>query len=673
MTLRYPIILWLCIGGAALFAALAFFYKRNKQKDGEVKLANTDIIFEDKYIRKQMLKYYILRVVLVFSVLVMVILSGVLLARPYYIKKIKEQKYNRDIILCMDISASVDDLNLKLVKELQDTVRSLSGERIGIVIFNTTPVVLVPLTDDYEYVIEQLENIRTAIKSQKGNFSFGNEDWLYWHEYLYGGTLVGNEIRGSSLIGDGLLGGLFAFPEMNSNRTKVIIFSTDNDPNGEGYVNLTEAAEYCKRNNCTVYGIGTKLMYNKDREEMEAAVKSTGGKFFLEENASQFHEIVDEIEAKSVDLTEGKTIIKMIESPAKWFGLLVICFVLFVVVSLLLRRANILWGLGSVAMCASLVLVYLYAVIPAKQFSMGPDLDVKKTSNLNVLFVVDNTISMVANDAMKVRGSGEFDVPWQDDGSRLVKAKYDASQIVDELEGARFSVIAFNNDAMLLAPFSQNADHVKNAIKSMYPLERYYARGSSLDTPKELMATMLKQMKTGEDQVNAVFFISDGEITSENAVLSSFSDLSEYVDGGAVLGYGTKEGATMLYKDSYSEEYEIVQDYSEWPNVDAVSKVDEDNLKKIAEDLGIQYVNMTEAVIPTDGDTLMASNDAVSSAEMAAALAVLKSKIKTEEQVTKKDDTGDKYIEPPKYYGYYAMIPFMLLLLGNAWYVVRRK
>ena len=642
MELKYAVILYIGIIIALGFVVLCIFYKSKKNNDDAVKLANTELLFEKQFYKKQKMIYYALRAALVLSLVAMIISTAVLLARPYYIKKIKEQKYNRDIILCLDISSSVDELNLKLCKDLQNVVRNLSGERIGIVIFNTTPVVLSPLTDDYEYTIEQLENIVTAIKSQKSSVSFKGDKWLYWNEYLYGGTLVGNELRGSSLIGDGLLGGLFAFPKEDNGRTKIMIFATDNDPNGEGFVTLPEAAEYCAKNDVTVYGIGTKLMYSKDKVEMEAAVRATGGKFYLEEKASTFHEIVDEIEAKSATLTEGKTIIKLIESPEKYYVILIISFIIFVILSLVLRRATTTWTLGAVTMGALLILTYIFAIRPANQFSMGPDLNVKRKSNLNVLFVIDDTISMLANDM-------------QLGGTRLDKAKVDLGKIVEELEGAQYSVISFNNQAMLLAPFSSDIYHVKNSINSLYPLERLYAKGSSLDTPKELMLSLLKSIKEDPNQKTAVFFVSDGEITAENATLGSFAELKPYIDGGYVLGYGTKEGGTMTIRDAYSDEDTTIEDYSDWPTKPAVSVIDENNLKAIAKDLGVEYKNMNGA-----GD-------------LGTGLLSLKAQITVKDEPVKEENNKDEYINPPAYYGFYALVPFAILILLNAMYVIKEK
>lgn len=642
MELKYTPLLIIGIIISILFIAFCFIYKNKIKNDSNgIKIANTELLLENRYYKRKIITYYFLRVLLIVSLTVSLMATFILLARPYYIKKIKKEQYNRDIMIVLDISSSVNDLNKKLVTELQDTVKNLSGERIGIVVFNTNPILLSPLTDDYEYTIEQLGNIDKAIKAVQGSYlnSSNLTEWLYWDNYLYSGTLVGNTERGSSLIGDGLLGGLFSFPEGDEDRTKVIIFATDNDPNGEGYVNLQEACDYCKKNKVTVYGIGTKLMYSKDKEEMMKAVESTGGKFYLEENASTFHNIVEDIEKKSASLIKGKTIIKQIESPEKYFAVLVFSFLLFFILSVILRRVKIWWSLCQVAIAILLVLTYVFAVLPAHQYAYGPDLTVKKESNLNVLFVIDNTISMLANDM----GEGKL---------RADTAKEDCMKIIEELDGAKFSVISFNNTATVLAPFSYNSDHAASVISTLYPIEELYARGSSLNTPKEAMLEALKSV--GEGQKTAVFYISDGEITNDDA-LQSFSELSEYIDGGAVLGYGTKNGGTMKVYNKWQETYEEVMDETEWPYVQAVSRIDEKNLNSLSKDLGIKYENMTE-----NGDL----SDVISS---------LKSRIEISEVHEETDDNGTEYINPPKYYGYYFLIPVALLMIVNAFYVVRRK
>lgn len=636
MELKYPVIaiVGIVLAALLLLAFVVRFFIKEKANKG-IKIANTEFVLNDPYVKRRMILFYAMRVLLIASLIGCIVLSCFILARPYYTKKINEQKHNRDIMLCIDISSSVNDLNLKLVKDLQDVVRSLSGERIGIVMFNTSSVLLSPLSDDYEYTIEQLENIRTAISVVGKTKIYTGSDWAYWQNFLYGGTLVNNYERGSSLIGDGLLGGLFSFPKDSENRTKVIIFATDNDPNGDGYVTLQEAADYCKKKDVTVYGIGTKLMYSSDKEEMKNAVESTGGKFYLEEDASSFHNIVDEIEAKSSSLVNGKIITKEVESPEQYFKYLVILFVISFVLSLLLRRGNVLFFITETVMVALLVLVMKYCIIPAHLNQRTPDVTVKKQSKYNVLFVVDDTISMVANDG-------------RDGKERLDNVKEDCEKIIDELEGANFSVVTFNNDAMILAPFNNNAFHAKNVVNSIYPIQELYAKGSSLNTPKNTLLSVLDstQGKT------AVFYFGDGENTKGD-VLESFAELRNKIDDGAVIGYGTKKGGTMKIKSTWDESYSEIMDYTTYPYGPAVSKIDEGNLKKLADDMGIKYMGMNDSGL----------DDVISS---------IKPKLEIKEEVTPTENAKE-YISVTENNAYYILIPFILILILNTLYVIKVK
>lgn len=188
------------------------------------------------------------------------IVSILLMARPYKKVVVQKESYNRDIILCLDISTSVDDLNLELVKNLKEMVNHLKGERFEIVIFNSFAVLLSPLTGDYEYIIDVLDQLESCLEGHNLGNSKLSDNWLYQSSYLMDGTLVGNEERGSSLIGDGLASTVYNFPNLEEKRSRSIIFSTDNDLEGTPLVTLSQAAEICKENNVTVYGIGTANM-----------------------------------------------------------------------------------------------------------------------------------------------------------------------------------------------------------------------------------------------------------------------------------------------------------------------------------------------------------------------------------------------------------------------------
>lgn len=221
-------------------------------------------------------------------------------------------------------------------------------------------------------------------------------------------------------------------------------------------------------------------------------------------------------------------------------------------------------------------LINLRIMVPSDNVSSNT-----QTLDTYVLFVVDDTISMLARD-------------YDGDTERLTAVKKDCGHIIEELDGAKFAVISFNNNANLVAPFTNNSQYAEDVIDSLYPLEQLYAEGTSMNVSIDVMTNTLKRAREKADGSVVVFFISDGEITNEEN-LKSFKSAAKYVDGGAVLGYGTTEGGNMYMKSSYTGQDELIEDTSSYPRKPAVSVIDEDNLKSIADDMDVKYINMNDA------------------------------------------------------------------------------
>ena len=312
MAIKYHIVLYAGLAIALFMLVFVFVkYKKTKKYAGGKKIAGLICQEDEAYFRKRKILYKTgLTATLICCVLV-VVSAFLLMAKPYTSRRMQDEKYCRDIILCIDISTSVDYLNENLLDKLKKTVDELQGERFGIVIFNTSPVLLTPLTDDYEYVKDQLDLIAQCLKSRNevnldDAFSSGY-DWIYYQAYISSGTLIGNEQRGSSLIGD-LAAAAIDFSDADKERTKVVIFSTDNDIQGTPVATLDEAADICVSNNVTVYGVGTKEMTPENKESMKNAVVKTGGKFYLEEESGSFGEIVSSIEKLSKNLVKVRMV-----------------------------------------------------------------------------------------------------------------------------------------------------------------------------------------------------------------------------------------------------------------------------------------------------------------------------------------------------------------------------
>lgn len=201
------------------------------------------------------------------------------------------------------------------------------------------------------------------------------------------------------------------------------------------------------------------------------------------------------------------------------------------------------------------------------------------TQNVDVLFVVDDTISMLAED---YNGSER----------RIDAVKKDCRYIADSLPTANFSVITIGNMTDKVIPYTNDINLLYQVIDGLSGQSRMYASGTSLNEAVEVIKDTLDNER---DNYQIIFFISDGEITG-NEKLKSYSELMDYIDDGIVLGYGTESGGPMktisFAGDENEPEYLYIYD-SNYNKVKAVSRIDENNLKSIASDMGVDYIHMT--------------------------------------------------------------------------------
>ena len=205
--------------------------------------------------------------------------------------------------------------------------------------------------------------------------------------------------------------------------------------------------------------------------------------------------------------------------------------------------------------------------------------------DVDVLFVIDKSVSMRALD-------------YDGEKERMEGVVKDCSYIIDTLNGASYSIIAFGDSAEMLVPFTSDADMVKAELGAITTEDDFYASGTSMKLAKKEMEKVLKRVQKtkGGAAKTIVFFISDGEITKEGELYESFKSLKEYVLGGAVMGYGTSSGGKMvsrLYEDEpNSSSYYVYYYDNKYNKTTALSKIDEGNLKEVASDIGVSYVHM---------------------------------------------------------------------------------
>ncbi len=202
-----------------------------------------------------------------------------LLARPADVRA-DDTRPNRDVILCLDASKSMDPYNLGILQAVRRLVGELPGDRVGLTLFNGATVVKFPLTDDRAYVDAELARAEDA-------FAKGSDFY----------TRATLDIRASQL-GDALVGCARGFDLLDQDRGRVILVASDNQPIGPPVHTLAEAADAALERDVVVHGLAVPALAERPRAELElrTALERTGGSLAALDDEDSVPEVVTRID-----------------------------------------------------------------------------------------------------------------------------------------------------------------------------------------------------------------------------------------------------------------------------------------------------------------------------------------------------------------------------------------
>lgn len=143
---------------------------------------------------------------------------------------------------------------------------------------------------------------------------------------------------------------------------------------------------------------------------------------------------------------------------------------------------------------------------------------------LNVAILIDRTTSMQATD---MPGGA----------TRLAVAARDLADVAAQLAGARFLVMSIDARQTLLLPWTTDEGALTNLADTLTPEIAYGAHGSQVAPALRRVLSQL-DAASQEGGTPALLVLTDGEGTT-------LPDLS-LPGAGAVVSYGTPQGATML-------------------------------------------------------------------------------------------------------------------------------
>lgn len=187
--------------------------------------------------------------------------AGLLGARVVGVSNDDELMRNRDVMLCLDVSASMAPVDTSVVRSYQRISGKLDTDRLGLVAFDSSAVVLFPLTSDAGFVQAHLSDAATRV---------GDID----HEPIAGTRIAG---LGSSLVGDGLASCTSRFNQLDQPRSRTIVLATDGLVSGQAVYSITQAADAARSKGIMVFVVAPD---NDDADALatlRAAAQATGG------------------------------------------------------------------------------------------------------------------------------------------------------------------------------------------------------------------------------------------------------------------------------------------------------------------------------------------------------------------------------------------------------------
>jgi len=214
-----------------------------------------------------------------------------------------------------------------------------------------------------------------------------------------------------------------------------------------------------------------------------------------------------------------------------------------------------------------LILSLFFLIIGLINPKIGTELETVKREGVDLVFAVDVSKSMLAEDIAP---------------NRIEKAKRLVSAIINNLVGDRIGIIAYANQAIPQLPITTDYNAGKMFLQSLNT-DMLSSQGTALNSALDLSSTYFND----EDQTNrVVFIISDGEDHSDEAESASKRAAANGIKI-FTFGIGTESGGPIPIKRNG-----VLESYKKDENGEVViTKRNTEILKLISENANGQYID----------------------------------------------------------------------------------
>lgn len=340
-TFQLPAALWLMLLPLA-WMILVLLARRRFQPKQQAAFSGSRTLFQEESKRARRVQRVLFGVALLSFLLLVTAI-----ARPTTIHASGDRKSEAiDIVITLDVSESMiaDDFppdRLHVAKSvIRDFIKKRPNDRVGFVVFGGESFTKSPLTEDLDFVLNQVQSVQLR------------------------------ELKQGTAIGMGLASALTRLRNSTA-KTKLIVLLTDGDSN-VGDVNPVTAAHLARQEKIRIYSIGIGKqnrvlvpIYNMDsfgnrrglvaqvpsylNPELLAEISSmTGGRSYMARNPGMLSEILTEIDK----LEKSKVILKPKIRLEEWYRVFAIAGLVGLALILLLQDTRYRRGNWNVPVAA---------------------------------------------------------------------------------------------------------------------------------------------------------------------------------------------------------------------------------------------------------------------------------------------------------------------------------